>query len=98
MASKDAHLFRKTHGKLVRGWRKILEKERWEATNAKYLTEYGLNKLPSPRELATLKRLGNKLSAMGKKGVKDRPSPSGKVKAAFATFVSGGLPSLGKKS
>ena len=100
---KDAAEFRRKHGRLRKGWKKILEEERVLASPKhplnRLMREFKLSKLPTPEEAATFRRLGRKLSEMGAKGIKVTSSKVTHTgKPVIARFVPGGLPSLGKKS
>ena|ERR1035438_2816823 len=101
MARKDVLEFRRKHGRLVKGWRKILEQERWGESNHEFISQikrdFRLRRLPTREEALTLHRLGRKLSEMGERGIKDKRTRfTGKSKQIHAKFVNGGLPSLGK--
>jgi hypothetical protein len=102
MAGRNVREFREKHGRLVKGWRKIQEQERGLDAQHKFLKrikrEFSLSKLPLMAEALALDGAGRKLSAMGEKRLKvSLPKRrSGKPKLVQATFVSGGLPSLGK--
>ena len=103
MARKDTLEFRKKHGRLVKGWRKILDQERGLDPDHNFLVriekDFGLSRLPTRQEALALARMGRKLSEMGENGRKVKRSKRLTCKKANPvqiTFVSGGLPSLGK--
>jgi hypothetical protein len=105
MSRKDVLEFRAKYGRLKRGWRKILEAERWRTANEKRLKEHGLAKAAPRMQLAELKkqlawreRQGKRLSELGANEIKFAPSPRVQRRdPPDAKFVPGGLPSLGKQ-
>ena len=74
MGSQNAQEFRRKHGRLRRGWKKILEEERRLASphdlRNKAMREFKLKRVPTLEEAKTVLRLGRKLTEMGEYGVK----------------------------